>query len=123
MNKVLAREVDISPDGGLEGIGPLAKPGSAGGAIDLFTKVISNIIGFLTIIAGLWFVFQFVLGAIGWLSAGGDKVKVEAAQKKLTQGIIGLVIVVAAIFLVDLIGTILGLNVLSPKDVILNFWK
>ncbi len=124
MLNFLAKVVELDPEGeGLVGEGPLAKPGTKEGAIELFNEIISNTIGFLTVVAGLWFVFQFVLGAIGWLSAGGDKVKVENAQKKLTQGIIGLVIVVVAVFLVDLVGRLLGLeNILSPGKVILDFW-
>jgi hypothetical protein len=123
MPKLLAEAVELGPGESLKGIGPLAEPGSKEGAINLFNRVISNVIGFLTVVAGLWFVFQFVLGAIGWLSAGGDKVKTENAQKKLTQGVVGLVIVVAAVFLVDLVGGLLGLDILSPGDVILKFWQ
>lgn len=120
--EVLAAEQQIG--GQITGNGPLAdfllNAGSIGA---LFTKGISVIIGVLTVSAGLWFIFQFFLGALGWLSAGGDKTAIENARKKITNAVIGLVIVIAAIFLIDLIGTILGLNILSPGEFIQDVWK
>jgi hypothetical protein len=118
---VFAREEEL---GTLEGIGPLGEPGlTESEAVERFGNIISGVIGFLTVVAGIWFIFQFIIGAIGWLSAGGDKVKVELAQKKITQGIIGLAVVVSAVFLIELIGNLLGLKVLSPGQFILGFWK
>jgi hypothetical protein len=108
--------------GTLEGLGPLGKVGSKDQAVTRFNEVVSLVIGFLTVVAGLWFVFQFLSGAIGWLSAGGDKAKLQAAQGRITQAIIGLAVVIAAIFIIDLVGTLLGLNILSPGDYILSIW-
>jgi hypothetical protein len=75
--------------------------------------IISNIIGFLTIVAGLWFLIQFMLGAVTWISAGGDKGKVKEAKDKITQSVIGLAIVVAAYAIAGLVSNILGLNFLD----------
>lgn len=75
--------------------------------------IISNIVGFLTIVAGLWFLIQFMLGAVSWISAGGDKGKVKEAKDKITQSVIGLAIVVAAYAIAGLVGRILGLNFLD----------
>ena len=76
-------------------------------------NIVSSLIGFLTIIAGLWFLIQFMLGAVSWISAGGDKGKVTQAKDKLTQAVIGLAIVVAAYTIAGLLGKILGLNFLD----------
>jgi hypothetical protein len=89
----------------------------------MFAKVLSSVIGLLTIIASLWFIFLFMSGAVSWLTAGGDKARVQEAQKKITNGIIGLVVVIAAIFIIDLIGTIIGLDILNPVQFITNFWS
>ncbi len=112
------------PLGTLKGLGPLGDFLLGREApITLFNKVISNIIAILTISAGLWFILQFILGAWSWLSAGSDKASLENAQKKLTNSVIGLAIVVAAIFLIDLIGRLLGLDILRPGKFILEIWK
>lgn len=112
--------------GAFEGIGPLgATPRwgtTIGEVMNVFNKLISNIIAVLTIAASLWFILQFILGAWAWLTAGADKTALENAQKKLTNSVIGLVIVIAAIFLIDLIGRILGLEILSPGKVIKDIW-
>jgi hypothetical protein len=79
-----------------------------------FNAVLGAIIGVLTLLAGLWFLFQFIIGGLNYLSAGGDKHAVEAAQQRLQNAIVGLVIVIIATVVVGLFGTILGLDILNP---------
>jgi len=113
-----------TPLGNIIGIGPLGEfTVSESEAVNLITQVIRNIIGLMTIVAGIWFIFQFIIGGISWLTAGGDKAKIESAQKKITQAIIGLAIVIIAIFIIDLIGTLLGLEILQPGNYILELWS
>jgi hypothetical protein len=110
----------------LRGIGPIGDfiaDKDVAGAAGIFNKVLSVIIGVMTVAAGLWFLFQFFIGAFTWLTSGGDKVALENARKKITNAIIGLVIVVAAIFLIDLIGNIIGLDILSPSKFLIDIWK
>lgn len=116
MNNQIA-QVDVGP---LEGIGPLGTPGDPGGASTLFNNIISSAIGLITIIAGIWFIFLLITGAIGIMSAGGDKTALEGARRRITTGLIGLIVVVAGIFLVDLIGGLLGLDILQPGQQIIN---
>jgi hypothetical protein len=106
-----------------QGIGPLGQVDlNISEFMELFNKVISNVVGFLTVIGGIWFIFQFIIGAFGWLTAGGDKAKVQTAQTKITHAIIGLAIIVAAVFLIDFIGNLLGLKILSPGEFIIGLW-
>ncbi len=71
----------------------------------------------MTIIAIIWFIFVLITGAISMIGAGGDKAQVENARKRITTGLIGLVVVVIAIFLVDLIGNLLGIeNILNLQS-------
>jgi hypothetical protein len=84
---------------GGEGLGPFGNLGKgAGGAtagLSGIAAAISGVIGIMTIAAGIWFLFQFMTGALGWLSSGGDKAKLEGARQRITNALIGLVIVVA----------------------------
>jgi len=110
----------------LQGLGPLGNTwnffNQIKNATDLFNKVLSLIIGVMTISAGLWFIFQFLIGAFSWLTAGSDKASLENAQKRIMNSLIGLTLVVAAIFLIDLVGRIIGLDILSPGKFILSIW-
>lgn len=108
-------DIPLAPEGGFKGVGPLGNPG--GNAIGLFTKFISSTIGLLTIVAFIWFAFVFISGAIGIISSGGDKAALESAQKRITNGLIGLVVVIAAIFIINLVGTLLGIpNILNLPE-------
>ncbi|MBU1127009.1 hypothetical protein KKF11_01575 [Patescibacteria group bacterium] len=122
IKKVLAYEETLPKIGGSEGFGPFGLIPEAGEnvgtAASAFAQIISNIIGVITIIAGIWFIFAFILGAFSYLTAGGDKAKIEEATKKITQGVIGLVIVVAAYALISLLGSILGFNFLNVGPLI-----
>lgn len=86
-------------------------PNDSGNTLNL---VISLVVAVMTIIAFIWFTIQFFIGALGIISAGGDKQKIADARSKITTGLIGLVVVIAAVFLIQLIGTILGIELLNP---------
>lgn len=96
------------PIGNLRLIGNIGLEGD-GNPINLFASIISSTIGLLTVIAAIYFIFVIITAAISIISAGGDKVALEEGQKRLTSGFIGLVIVVAAMFIVDFITDILGI--------------
>lgn len=84
---------------------------SAGTVLQQF---LSNFIGVLTIIAGLAFLLFFVFGGLQWILAGGDQGRIDAAKKQMTNGAIGLVIVIVAYGVVALIGQVVGLDILNP---------
>lgn len=92
--------------------------GGTGDGISNFTKFATNLFGFLTTLAGLMFLLYFVLGGLKWITAGGDKGKVEEAQKQMTNAAIGLIVVVAAYGIAMIIGGVLGLQILNPSKVL-----
>jgi hypothetical protein len=111
--------LDLGQIGGENGFGPWGNLGSQGlneGAA-AFTRIISNAIGVMTIIAGVWFIFQFISGAYGYMSASGNPEKMTQATGKITSALIGLVVVVAAYALISLIGSLLGYDVLNPQKI------
>jgi len=101
--------IDLGP---LRGFGKLGLETDTVGStsIEVFSKFITTIIGIMTIVAIIWFVFIFITGAISWMSGGGDKNALEAAKKRITTGIIGLAVTVIAIFVIDLIGNLIGIT-------------
>ncbi len=81
-------------------------------AFGAFAFLISNVIGIMVMVAGVWFIIQFLLGGFSWLSSGGDKGKLEKAQQTLLHAVIGLVIVLSAYALISLISAVLGVDLL-----------
>lgn len=100
-----------------QGLGVLADF-SGESPLVIFTKVISLIIGVMTVIAFLWFIFVLFIGAIAWLSSGGDKTKLQEAQKQITTGLTGLLIVIVALFIVRILETVLGINILDLFNIL-----
>ena len=107
MNKLT--QIDLAPAGGYKGFGALGLEQNQNG-VSVFATFISSAIGLITLIAIIWFVFIFLTGAVGIITSGGDKNSNESARKKITSGIIGLVITVFGILIVRLIGNIIGLG-------------
>lgn len=106
--KHLAGSIQIAPNGGFTGFGPLGT-NQGDYSILTFANFLSTIIGVMTFIAVIWFVFTFIIGAIGIISSGGDKGALEAAKKKITNALIGLVVVILATVIINLIGYLLGI--------------
>lgn len=64
------------------------------------------------------FLIYFIVAALGWITSGGEKGKVEAARQQMTNAAIGLIIVIAAYSIVGIVGGVLGINILNPIKVI-----
>jgi len=115
-----AEPTPLGQIGGKEGFGPWGNLGSQGikEAAGAFTSIISRIIGVMTVVAGIWFIFQFIIGAYGYMTAGGDQQKMTNATKRITNSLIGLVVVVAAYAVMSLLGALLGFNFLNIVGII-----
>lgn len=95
---------------GFRGFGPLGlqNKASAEGTI-VFATFISSAVGLITIIGVIWFIFIIITGAVAIITSGGDKASLEGARKKITNGTIGLIVTISGLFILNLIGTILGI--------------
>lgn len=116
-------QLNLFPKGGLQGFGTLGLEGGdavSGRADFVFTQFISNTIGLITIIATVWFIIIFILGAVGFISSGGDKNAIESSKKKIMSGLIGLVVVILGMLIIHLIGTLLGLPDILDFGVMFN---
>ncbi len=76
--------------------------------------LLSNIFKLAGVIAGLFFVAQLIIAGYGYLSSSGDPKKTEAAWNKITQSLIGLIIVAGAFILTSVVGSILNINIIEP---------
>jgi hypothetical protein len=107
--------------GGFTGFGKYGFEGTlkASSSGTLFNMFISSAIGIISVIAFVWFIFIIITGAISIISSGGDKNALESAKKRITSGIIGLVVLIAGLFIVSFIGQFLGIqNILNPGELV-----
>lgn len=117
IDKIFAAELDLGE--GIVGAGKYME--GAKNAESLSSEFISNMIGAITVVGGLAFLVFFLTGAIKWITAGGDKAKVQEAQAHMSNGLIGLVVLVVGYFAIGLIGGLLGIDILNPlKTLFIN---
>ena len=118
IKSVHAADIEV---GGIRGIGPFGfeNAGISGSETKTqFGNIISSVITTLTVVGGLAFVIFFTLGGLKLLTAGGDKTKVSEAQAQMTQGVIGLVVIVVGLFVTGIVGGILGIDFLNPFKIL-----
>lgn len=65
------------------------------------------------VIGTLYFLFQFITGAIAWIGSGGDKQSLETAKAKLTQALTGLVILFATFAIIKFLEEFFGVGILT----------
>ncbi len=90
-------------------IGGGNSPNTQGGGAAL-GNLIGNLVGALFIAGFLLTFFYLILGGISWITAGGDKQKLQEAREKITNALIGLIIVGAAFALSSLVARFFGLD-------------
>ena len=112
------------------GLGPFAnlfcKPKDTAAAEQAgiqLNKVISTIIGVMTAVAAIWFIFQFIVAGYQWIQSGGEKNALSEARDKITNSLIGLIIVVGAWLIIGVVGQVLGLEILNPGKLLLDLGK
>ena len=122
MEKIYLAQTSLGRIGGADGFGPFGNLdlGDVSAAAGAFTTIISNVIGIMTIIAGIWFIFMFIVGAFGYLTAGGDSKKVGDATRRIGTALTGLIVIVIAYALISLIGGLLGFDILNPQNIIIK---
>ncbi len=106
---------------GGEGLGPFAKTGLGPlESLQAITRVVSGIVGVMTIGAGIWFLIQVLLAGIAWIQGEGDVKKLQTAQKRLTGAFVGLLIVVSGTIIVSLASKFIGYDILitNPAELI-----
>ena len=65
-------------------------------------------------LGGVAFIIFLIWGGIEWLTAGGDKTRVETAQKMISNAVIGLVVLVASYAIALFFQNALKINILAP---------
>lgn len=88
------------------------------GVLTNLETIISMGLGLLTILGSLFFLFYFFTASYKILTAGGDSGKLSSAWQQMIYGVLGLVILVAGYAVVGLIGSVVGIDILNPGEMI-----
>ena len=75
--------------------------------------LVTNLWGVAFVVGAVAAFLFIVLGGVLWITAGGDKGKVEEARERITQGMIGLAILAVSWAVALLVQRFLGLNILG----------
>lgn len=73
-----------------------------------FQKVIPAAIDLAFVVGVLFFMVSFIIGAIQWITSGGDKGALESARSKITNALIGIIILFALFAVISLISYFFG---------------
>jgi len=90
-----------------------APNGIPSGGIDLVSTIFSNALTIMIILCIVLALIFIVYAGIQWITSGGDKTKLQAARAKLTWAIVGIIIALAAFFIVSLIGYFFKVDLLK----------
>lgn len=78
-----------------------------------FQTVLPNMVGLSLVIGVLIFIFITIVGAIQWMISGGDKAAIESAKGKITNAIIGVVVLFSLFAVFIFIENFFDINILS----------
>lgn len=94
--------------------GEIAPPsGVPSGGLGTLEKILQVGITLALILALVLTVFFIIFSGVQWITSGGDKQKLQNARNRLTYAIVGLIVVLLAIFLVRVIGGVFNVNLLN----------
>ena len=111
---LLAGGSEPNNDIGNPALGPVLQAiSNLGGPTDFFNRLLPAAVSLLFIIGSIIFFFMLITGAIQWIASAGDKQALEGARGKITNAIIGIVILFATFAIVQLIETFFGVNILT----------
>jgi len=81
--------------------------------LGFFQKFLPNLVGLAFLVGALVFFFIMIIGAIQWITSGGDKAALEAARGRLANAIIGFVVLAAVFALIKVIESFLGIDIIE----------
>jgi hypothetical protein len=82
---------------------------------EFFNKLLPNLISLSFIVGAIIFVAIIIVGAIQWIISGGDKAGIESAKGKITNAVIGLVILLSLFAIIYVLENFFGIKLLELK--------
>src|SRR3990172_7232986 len=92
---------------------PLIPKAQAGAGAAFFQGFLPAMVGLAYVVGTIIFFFIFLMGAIQWISSGGDKASLEGARGKLSNALVGIVVLFSTFAIIKVIEAFFGINILS----------
>jgi hypothetical protein len=74
-------------------------------------QILQNLLSLAFFVAGVALFFNILIGGIQWINAGGDPKAMTSARTRITNAIIGLIIVAAAYAIAAIVGQVFGISI------------
>lgn len=81
------------------------------------TQILTFILRFFFIIAGLVALLYLLLGALSWITSGGNKENVEKAREKIQAAVVGIVLIFVVLAVVIVIENAFGMSLGISKEI------
>ncbi len=76
-------------------------------------NIVSEFIKYLFPLAGILLLLYLLFGGFSLMTSGGDPKAVQDAKSKITNALIGFIIIFASYWIVQILGTILGIEAIT----------
>lgn len=83
-----------------------------GGATTFIGMLLPRLVGLVFVFGSLSFFFMLIWGAVSWIISGGDKAHVESSKARITNAIVGFVLLAGSYAIIKLIQVFFGINIL-----------
>lgn len=80
--------------------------------VEFVGSLITTVISLFFVVGAIVFVFMLLYGGLQWISSGGDKGAVEQAKGRISNALIGIIVLFAVIALVVVVERVTGTNLL-----------
>lgn len=78
-----------------------------------FANFFPTIVSWIFVIGAVIFLFMLLIGAIQWIMSGGDKGALEQAKGRVTNAILGIILLFGSFAIIQLVEVFFGLNIMS----------
>ena len=86
--------------GGEETISVVTGKDGLGFEIPNFSDILTFGIRAFFVVAGIMALFYLLMGALAWVTSGGNKENVEKAQQKIQQAIVGVILIAVVLAII-----------------------
>lgn len=93
-------------------------PVALGFRVPSFDEALTFIIRFFFVIAGLVALLYLLLGAMSWITSGGNKENVDKAREKIQAALIGIILVFIVLAIVGVVENVLNLGLGITKPIV-----
>lgn len=81
--------------------------------VSFLQKLLPSLIGLAFVVGALIFFFMFIIGAIQWMSSGGDKGAIENARGRIANALIGIVILFSVFAVIKIVENFFSISILT----------